>query len=77
MSTAAQIAANRENAQHSTGPTSAEGKATSSLNAVKPASPDAPSCCPPRTPPPTKPTFRASLPATSPSATKNKIWCNP
>ncbi len=35
MSTASQITANRENAQHSTGPTSPEGKATSSLNAVK------------------------------------------
>jgi len=31
----AQLAANRANAQHSTGPTSAEGKATVCLNAVK------------------------------------------
>ncbi|MBV9758921.1 MAG: hypothetical protein JO340_00005, partial [Acidobacteriaceae bacterium] len=35
MSTPAQIAANQKNAQFSTGPTSPEGKATSSLNAVK------------------------------------------
>jgi hypothetical protein len=35
MSTAAQIAANRANAQLSTGPTSEEGKSRSSLNAVK------------------------------------------
>ena len=32
---AARLAANRANAQHSTGPTSAQGKAFSSLNAVK------------------------------------------
>jgi len=35
MSTAAQIAANQKNAQLSTGPSSASGKAKSSLNAVK------------------------------------------
>jgi hypothetical protein len=35
MSTLAQIAANQKNAQLSTGPTSAEGKSKSSLNAVK------------------------------------------
>ncbi|MBV9762236.1 MAG: hypothetical protein JO340_16870 [Acidobacteriaceae bacterium] len=35
MPTPTQIAANRKNAQLSTGPTSPEGKATSSLNAVK------------------------------------------
>jgi len=35
MSTSAQIAANQNNAQLSTGPTSATGKAKSSLNAVK------------------------------------------
>jgi hypothetical protein len=35
MSTAAQLAANRANAELSTGPTSPEGKAKSSLNAVK------------------------------------------
>ena len=35
MSTDAQINANRENAQHSTGPRTGEGKAKSSLNAVK------------------------------------------
>ena len=35
MSTQAQLAANRANAQLSTGATSAEGKATSSLNALK------------------------------------------
>ena len=35
MSTAAQIAANQKNAQLSTGPTSSDGKAKSSLNAVK------------------------------------------
>ena len=35
MSTAAQTKANRENAQHSTGPRTEEGKAKSSLNAVK------------------------------------------
>ncbi|MBV9761163.1 MAG: hypothetical protein JO340_11415 [Acidobacteriaceae bacterium] len=35
MSTPAQIAANQKNAQFSTGPTSPEGKAASSLNAVK------------------------------------------
>jgi len=31
----AQLAANRANAQHSSGPTSSEGKAKSSMNAVK------------------------------------------
>jgi hypothetical protein len=35
MSTSAQAKANRENAQHSTGPRTEEGKAKSSLNAVK------------------------------------------
>ena len=35
MSTSAQIAANKKNAQLSTGPSSVEGKAKSSLNAVK------------------------------------------
>ncbi|HEX4165926.1 MAG TPA: hypothetical protein VHZ55_10680 [Bryobacteraceae bacterium] len=35
MSTPAQVASNKANAQLSTGPTSAAGKATSSLNAVK------------------------------------------
>src|ERR1700761_378654 len=35
MSTSAQIAANQKNAQLSSGPTSPEGKAKSSLNAVK------------------------------------------
>ena len=35
MSTQAQLAANRANAQHSTGPQSAEGKATISLNAIR------------------------------------------
>jgi ribosomal protein L17 len=35
MSTAAQIVANRANAQHSTGPRSVEGKAASSRNALK------------------------------------------
>jgi hypothetical protein len=35
MSTAAQIAANQANSQHSTGPKTEEGKAKSSLNAVK------------------------------------------
>ena len=35
MSSAAQIAANQKNAQLSTGPTSAQGKSKSSLNAVK------------------------------------------
>jgi len=35
MSTPAQITANQANAQLSTGPTSAAGKAKSSLNAVK------------------------------------------
>jgi hypothetical protein len=35
MSTQAQLAANRENAQHSTGPTSAAGKEASSKNAVR------------------------------------------
>ena len=35
MSTPAQVAANQANCQHSTGPTSAEGKATISMNAVR------------------------------------------
>ncbi|MBV9264604.1 MAG: hypothetical protein JO061_00400, partial [Acidobacteriaceae bacterium] len=35
MSSKAQVAANRQNAQLSTGPTSENGKATSSLNAVE------------------------------------------
>jgi ribosomal protein L17 len=35
MSTAAQITANRANAQHSTGPSSVEGKAAASRNALK------------------------------------------
>ena len=35
MATAAQIAANRANAQHSTGPRTPEGKAASSMNALK------------------------------------------
>ena len=35
MSTEKQINANRQNAQKSTGPKTAEGKATSSKNAVK------------------------------------------
>jgi len=35
MSTSAQITANQKNAQLSTGPTSPDGKAKSSLNAVK------------------------------------------
>ena len=35
MSTAAQIEANRKNAQHSTGPKSPETKAKCSLNALK------------------------------------------
>ena len=35
MSTQAQLSANKANAQLSTGPTSPEGKAKSSLNAVK------------------------------------------
>jgi hypothetical protein len=35
MSSAKQIAANQKNAQLSTGPTSTEGRAKSSLNAVK------------------------------------------
>jgi hypothetical protein len=35
MPTQAQLNANRLNAQKSTGPTSPEGKATSSLNALK------------------------------------------
>ena len=35
MSTLSQIEANRRNAQHSTGPRTAEGKAASSMNALK------------------------------------------
>jgi hypothetical protein len=35
MTSEKQIAANRENAQHSTGPSTAEGKARSAINAVK------------------------------------------
>ena len=35
MATAAQITANRANAQHSTGPRTAEGKTASSMNALK------------------------------------------
>ena len=35
MSTAEQVAANRQNAQSSTGPTSDDGKAASRLNALK------------------------------------------
>jgi len=35
MATAAQIAANRANAQHSTGPRTPEGKTASSMNALK------------------------------------------
>jgi hypothetical protein len=35
MATLTQIEANRRNAQHSTGPRTAEGKAASSMNALK------------------------------------------
>jgi len=73
MSSAAQIAANKNNAQQSTGPVSAAGKAKSSLNAVKTGLTGRTVLLPGDDAAPTKPTSPASSQDTSPRRLKSTI----
>ena len=72
----AQLAANRENAQKSTGPITPEGKVKIRLNAVTTGLTGR-TAFPPTTPLTTNPSFFPTKNYFSPSALKNPAWSNP